>query len=141
MTHQMYHKFLVKGVVLQPYRFPDGQEIMPGGQMKTQARRASHRVLGGDDKVGPTIRFERYDRIYERPLTKREVVFGVKSPDDGRGGGFAGLVIWRDPSGDELGEVIITPRAGLAGAGDWITDFVRQIILVAGWTIRAEENE
>lgn len=136
----MFYKFLATGVTLQPHRFPDGSEIIPGGQMKSQARKASHQVPGADDKVGPTVRFERYGRIVERPLTRRELVFGVKAPDDGKGGGFAGLVIWRDPHGDQPGEVIITPRAGLTGAGDWIVQFVREIILAAGWTIQAEED-
>jgi len=139
---KMYHKFLVAGVVLQPYRFPDGQEIIPGGQMKSQARRASHRVLGGDDKVGPTIRFERYDQILDRPLTKRELVFGVKSPNDGQGGGFAGLVAWCGYEGSDLQpEVRIDlARARMVNASEWIVQFVREVILAAGWAIQSEEE-
>lgn len=133
------YRFLVSGVSLSPYRLSDGREIVPGGQMKSQARRVSHRLPGADDKVGPVIRFERYGRVHERPLTRREMIFGVKAPPDGKGGGFAGLVIWRDPYEDRPGEVIITPRARLTGAGEWIVQFVRQIILTAGWTIIKEE--
>jgi len=130
----MRHRFLVTGVELR--QTPEG--IIPGGQMKSQARRASHRVPGADDQVGPSVRFERYGRIAERPLTRRELVFGVKAPDDGKGGGFAGLVIWRDPSGDEPGEVIVNDRIR---TGEWIVQFVRQIILAAGWTIQSESEE
>jgi len=130
------YKFLVTGVNLQKIG-----DIIPGGQMKSQARKASHAVPGAEDRVGPSVRFERYGRIVERALTRREMVFGVKAPDDGKGGGFAGLVIWRDPQGDQPGEVIITPRASLIGAGDWIVQFVREIILAAGWTIIKEGGD
>ena len=137
----MVYKFLVAGFSPKPYRFPDGSEIIPGGQMKSQARKASHAVPGAEDKVGPVIRFERYGRIFERPLTRRELVFGVKAPNDGKSGGFAGLVVWRDPYDDQPGEVIIDlARARWAGAGDWIVQFVRDIIIAAGWTI-IEEKE
>lgn len=132
----MVHRFWVTGVKLQ--QTPEG--IVPGGQMKTQARKVSHTVPGAHDAMGPPIRFERYGRIVERPLSRRDLVFGVKAPDDDKGGGFAGLVIWQDPHGDQPGQVIITPRASLVGAGDWIVQFVRQIILAAGWTIQSEEG-
>jgi len=131
---KMYHKFLVTGVEL--WRTPEG--IIPGGQMKSQARKASHAVPGAEDQVGPVVRFERYGRLYERALTRRELVFGVKAPEDGKGGGFAGLVVWRDPYRDQSGEVIITPRAQMV-AGDWIVQFVREVIVAAGWTIEREE--
>lgn len=131
-------KFLVRGVELR--ETPEG--IFSFGQMKSQARKVSHAVSGAEDKVGPSVRFERYGQIIERPLTRRELVFGVKAPDDGKGGGFAGLVIWRDPYEDQPGEIVITPRASssLVGASDWIVDFVRQIILAAGWQIQSEEG-
>jgi hypothetical protein len=124
------------------YRFlVTPERIVPGGQMKSQARKVSHAVPGAEDKVGPSVRFERYGRIVERPLTRRELVFGVKAPDDGKGGGFAGLVIWRDPHNDQPGEILVdTVRAKWIGAGDWIVNFVRQIILAAGWTIQKEEG-
>jgi len=133
----MFYKFVISGFSSKPYRFPDGSEIMPGGQMKSQARRASHRVVGCDDRVGPVVRFERYGRIIERALTRRELVFGAKAPDDGKGGGFAGLVVWQgfiDPA-----EVRIDmARAQAAGAGEWIVQFVRDVIIAAGWTIQSE---
>jgi hypothetical protein len=92
--------------------------------------------------VGPSVRFERYGRIVERPLTRRELVFGVKAPDDGKGGGFAGLVVWAGYEGSDLQpEVRIDmARARMVGADDWIVQFVRQIILAAGWTIQSEEE-
>jgi hypothetical protein len=68
----MKYKFLVTG-------------FSPIGEMKSLARRASHIVPGAEDKVGPSIRFERYGKIIERPLTRRELVFGVKAPADGKG--------------------------------------------------------
>jgi hypothetical protein len=135
----MFYKFVISGFSPQPYRFSDGTEIMPGGQLKSQARRVSHRVTGCDDKVGPVIRFERYGRIYKRALTRRELVFGVKSPNDGKGGGFAGLVIWS--SFNNPPEVRINMvRAKAVGADNWIVQFVRKVILAAGWTILQEDR-
>jgi len=130
-------KFIISG--FQPKSLSDG--TVPIGQLKSQARRVSHQVPGCDDRVGPVIRFERYGRIIQRSLARRELVFGVKVPDDGKGGGFAGLVIWREtPYGPGDAEVIIDlARARAVGATDWIGEFVRKIILAAGWNIELEE--
>ena len=141
----MFYRFWVSGVRLEPYRFPDGSEIIPGGQMKSQARRASHRVPGAEERVGPAIRFERYGRIYKRPLSRREIIFGVRAPEDGKGGGFKGVAIWRDPDPDSegLGEVLVDlARAKWAGfrSEEEVVRFVREVILAAGWTIEKEER-
>lgn len=131
----MFHRFLVAGFV--PTATAEG--IIPGGQMKTEARRVSHRVPGAEDRVGPSVRFERYGRLYERALTRRELVFGVKAPDDGKGGGFAGLVVWAGYEGlDRQAEVRID-MARMAGAEEWLVQFVRDVIVAAGWTVESEK--
>ncbi|MCD6193299.1 MAG: hypothetical protein J7L26_07495 [Candidatus Aminicenantes bacterium] len=127
----MREKFIISG--FHPKKLTDG--TIPVGQLKSQARRVSHQVAGCDDKVGPVIRFERYGRIYERPLTRRELVFGVRAPEDGKGGGFAGLVIWRDLEEDRCEVIINLARARAVGAEEWIEEFVKKIILAAGWKI------
>lgn len=137
----MYYIFKIAGFQAQPFPFEDGTQIIPGGQLKQQARRASHRVHGCDELVGPKVRFEYYEKPYLRHLTRREVVFGVKAPKHGDGG-FAGLVAWCGYEGtDHTPEIHIDMvRASMARAEEWTIDFVRDIIRVAGWTI-LEEGE
>lgn len=120
-----------------------------GEDMKKQARRASHQVASCDEVVtscGPFRVEEKSGEEAVRHLTRRELVFGLK--------GFGGLVIWRgttgmdmdDPEGSGMciavdGEVIIDSRAKMLGLlSEWIIDFVRQIIVKAGWRIIQEED-
>lgn len=135
---KMFYKFFVSGFSPEQCQLTNGWEVMPVGQMKQQARRVSHNVPGADDQIGPAVRFERYGRIFNRALTRREMVFGVKKPDQSEGG-FAGLVSWCDQT--TLCEVRVDlGRAGYFSARSWIVQFVREIILAAGWTIEREEE-
>lgn len=122
----MYHLFKISG-----FR-PKSQAI---GQMKSQARKASHDVAGCDKQVGPVIAFERYKIIYNRSLTRREMVFGVKAIHYVSGSGFAGLVAWHD---HDQSVKINMVRAKSLGIQDWIVQFVRDTIVAAGWTIIEE---
>ena len=127
----MYHKFFVKGYGGEPY------------QMKSAARRASHRVAGCEDAgldIG-LVRFEYHGRVYRRDLTKREAVFGMAEPRDRHGGGFAGLVMWQDGALENACVIVSIDmaRSGMTGADEWIVDFVRAVICEAGWVIIREE--
>jgi len=126
----VFNKIVLTG--FQPEKLSDG--AIPFGQLKSQARRASHRVPSCDDEVGPVIRFDYRGQIFERKLTRREMVFGVKAPDDNSGGGFAGLVIWRDGQDELPSEVVIEmARARMTGAGEWVIQFVREVVKAANW--------
>ncbi|MDO8592670.1 MAG: hypothetical protein Q7R92_02770 [bacterium] len=114
-------------------------------ELKSFVRRtASHKVTGNSlpgTNLGP-IRFQRYAKTMERELTRREAVFGVGSPADNSGGGFKGLVMWRGMR-DGLGNCQVVAemaRSRLVGAADWIIDFVRQCILLAGLKIAEERG-
>ena len=106
-------------------------------KMKSHARHKSHEVAGADDRVGPVCRFLlRGDRITERRLSKREIIFGVPAPRDGKDGGWKGLVswIWHDePEHPELR--IDMARARAIGAESWIVDFVGAAVKECGWTV------
>lgn len=123
----MFIKFLVEGYQGEPER------------MKSVARRVSHQLPDAEEQgINRSIRFERYDEIIKRPLTKRETVFGVKSPPNG--GGCKGLVNWRAFCRPAEATIEMA-RAKILGADEWIEDFVRRVILEAGWKIVKQENQ
>jgi len=133
----MFHKILLSG--FEPQKLLNGE--IPIGQLKSQARRASHSVPGCDDQLGPVIRFDYRGQIIKRKITRRELVFGVKAPDDNSGGGFAGLVSWRESDEGSPSEVLVNlARAKMAGADKWVVQFVRDVIVAAGWTIVSPEG-
>ncbi len=101
-------------------------------QMKSQARRAA-KSLESSREIGYSgeIRFENYGKVIKRGLTKEEVTFGVKSPSDGRGGGFKGIAMWQGIASRVLVDLT---RVG----EEWVVDYVRQCIEKAGWTIVKE---
>ncbi len=111
-------------------------------QLKSYARHLSHEVPGADDKVGPRCRFLlKGNRITERLLNRRELVFGVKAPPDGKGGGWKGLVSWTRLDDPNHAEVRIDMSAATAaGASDWIVKFIRDIVVSCGWTIVEEPS-
>ena len=135
------HVFKISGFRPEVNTLDGGSIMTPGGQLKSQARKASHRVDGCDDPVGPVVRFEYKGQIETRPLTRREMVFGMKSPDDGNGGGFAGLVAWCGYAGTQRAPEICIDlyRAQVYGANQWIIHFVSEIIRWAGWTVLSGE--
>lgn len=106
-------------------------------QFKSRARHMSHEVPGCDDTVGPACRFLLVGkRITTRNLTRREIVFGVKAPPDGKGGGFKGLVSWTWNAHPNLSEVKIDiARAQEIGAEGWLEQFVCAVIKKCGWTV------
>lgn len=114
---------------------------MPDQKFKSHARHQSHEVPGCDDKVGPTCRFLlKGDRITERRLNKRELVFGVPAPRDGKGGGWQGLAAWIWHDEPDLPEVRIDmSRARSVGADSWIGDFVRAVVEQCGWQVVDED--
>ena len=101
------------------------------------ARKISHQLPDAEERgINCSIRFERYDEIIKRPLTKREAVFAVKSPPNG--GGFKGLVNWcAFLSPAEI--TIEMGRAKLNGADEWIEDFIIRLIKKLGWQIVSEK--
>lgn len=113
------------------------------GRMKSVARRASHQVPECETPgltIGP-VRFDYRGSVVTRNLTRREAVFGMRSPVDGRGG-FAGLVTWQGyPNNEDQTYVSIDmTRSRIVGADGWIVDFVRQCIVAAGWIVVREEE-
>lgn len=130
----MFHRLIIAG------SGPAGWETddrTPDQKFKSHARHHSHEVPGCDDKVSPRCRFLlKGNRITERNLSKRELVFGVPAPQDGKGGGWKGLVVWiwhDEPDSPEV--QIDMHRSQAFGADSWVVDFIRNVIVRSGWTI------
>ena len=86
-------------------------------RMKSFARAQSSCVPFAGEQVGPERRYlERRAgawRVVLRRLDRTQCSFGVRRPDDGRGGGFRGLASWTwdttiaEEGTDDSGEVRI----------------------------------
>lgn len=132
-SSSIWYTFYIRGFSLRWE-----EEIYSGNsQLTTIARGWSHEVKGCDDLIGPVTRFDRYGKILERSLTRREMVFGVWKPEDGRGG-FRPFVYWTYTNKNISVAQIDLKKARKYNAEEWIIDFVRQTILQAGWWILRE---
>jgi hypothetical protein len=136
MEKEMYRIILVAGH-LPADRAEDDRTS--DQKFKSIARHRSHEVAGASEKVGPVCRFLlRGRRITERALSKRELVFGVPAPQDGKGGGWKGLVlwVWHDERPAEV--CIDQGRTEAINATGWIDEFLRSVIAQCGWSVVGE---
>jgi len=143
----MLYQFTISGFDGRYSIIKKGRQQVIEEAMKKQARRASHRVIGCDERVGPKVSYGLYlDGIhyqdFEEKLSRRQVVFGVPYPDLQHRhtiNGFQGLCRWLGPATNGLSYILVDmKRASQARVENWVLIFMRSIIHEAGWTIEDE---